>query len=224
VSAQTAHLFLLDDLEDAGETKKLAKSELDALRAVAAWITSFIARPHKEIGRVGTVCPFVPHALERKTVWLAPEHSAGQSVADVVQLMNGYKRLLLDAQPVDGEDAIYKAIVVVFTDLAADRAQDFLDSVLKQLAIAWYAQDGVVLGPFFERNELTAIHNKNFRPFTPPVPFLLVRPAVVSDWKFFIDNDEWLDVWARRFGVSAVHALAERLRGLPWRETGAVSD
>jgi hypothetical protein len=48
------------------------------------------------------------------------------------------------------------------------------------------------------------------------VPFLFVRQGVISDWKFFLDNDEWLDLWARRFGESAVQALAEELRRLPW--------
>ena len=55
-----------------------------------------------------------------------------------------------------------------------------------------------------------------FRPFQSPVPFLFVRQGVISDWKFFLDNDEWLDLWARRFGESAVQALAEELRRLPW--------
>jgi hypothetical protein len=44
-----------------------------------------------------------------------------------------------------------------------------------------------------------------------------VRHGVISDWKFFLDNEDWLSLWARRFGESAVHALAEELRRLPWR-------
>jgi hypothetical protein len=43
-----------------------------------------------------------------------------------------------------------------------------------------------------------------------------VRQGVISDWKFFLDNDEWLNLWAGRFGESAVQALAEELRPLPW--------
>jgi hypothetical protein len=39
---------------------------------------------------------------------------------------------------------------------------------------------------------------------------------VISDWKFFLDNEEWLNLWARHFGESAVQALAEELRRLPW--------
>ncbi len=43
-----------------------------------------------------------------------------------------------------------------------------------------------------------------------------MRLGVVSDWKFFLDNEETLSLWARRFGESAVPALAEELRRLPW--------
>jgi hypothetical protein len=72
------------------------------------------------------------------------------------------------------------------------------------------------MGGFSEGNEGTAIYNASFRPFTSPVPFLLARQAVVGDWKFFLDDDEWLDLWARRYGDSGARALAEELRRLPW--------
>lgn len=49
------------------------------------------------------------------------------------------------------------------------------------------------------------------------MPFLFVRQGVISDWKFFLDKEDWLNLWARRFGESAVHALAEELRRLPGR-------
>jgi len=42
-----------------------------------------------------------------------------------------------------------------------------------------------------------------------------VRYGVISDWKFFLDNEDLFNLWARRFGESAVHALAEELRRLP---------
>ncbi len=221
--AQTANLFLLEDLEDVDRTRELAESELNALLAVADWIKTFVARPHEDLGRAGSVCPFVPEALERKTLWLAPEQLTGRSVSDVVQLMNGYKSLFLGAQPIHGDDANYKSIVVVFTDLAADRAKDYFDGVLQQLGAPSYAEDGLVLGGFYETNEGSAIYNPSFRPFTAPVPFLLMRHAVISDWKFFLDNEDWLNLWARRFGESAVQALAAELRRLPWRATAEKS-
>ena len=56
---QTTNLFLLEDLEDVGKTSGLAESDLEALQAVADWIKTFVVKPYKDLGRAGTVCPFV---------------------------------------------------------------------------------------------------------------------------------------------------------------------
>jgi hypothetical protein len=55
-----ANLFLLEDLEDVSRTSELAESELGALQAVADWIKTFVAKPHKDLGRAGAVCPSCP--------------------------------------------------------------------------------------------------------------------------------------------------------------------
>jgi hypothetical protein len=214
---RTANLFLLEDLDDVNRTRQVAERDLAALRTVADWIKTFVAKPHKDLGRAGPVCPFVPDSLERKTLWLAPEQISDRDVPAVVELMNGYKSLFLDAQPKEGDAANSKVIVVVFTDLPADRAQGLFGDVLQRLAAPSYVEDGILFGPFYEGNKGTALYNSGFRPFQSPVPFLFVRQGVVSDWKFFLDNQEWLGFWARRYGESAVQALAEELRRLPWR-------
>jgi hypothetical protein len=219
-TARTTNLFLLQDLEDVSRTGQLAESDLEALRAVADWIKSYVVRPNKDIGRAGTVCPFVPGSLERKVLWLAPEQIADRDVPEVVELMSGYKRLLLDTRPTEGDDVIYNVIVVVFTDLPADRAQGVFDDVLEHLAVPSYVEDGILFGPYYEGNKATALYNSSFRPFESPVPFLFVRHGVTSDWKFFLDNEEWLNLWARRYGESAVQALAEELRRTNWRQLG----
>jgi hypothetical protein len=214
---QTADLFLLEDLEDVERTSGLAERDRGALRAVADWIKTFVVRPHEDLGRAGPVCPFVPGALERRTLWLAPEHIADRDVPQVVELMSGYKRRFLDTEPTAGDDANDKVIVVVFPDVSADRARGVFDEVVEQLAVPSYVEDGIVFGPFYEGNEGTAIYNASFRPFQSPVPLLFVRQGVVSDWKFFLDKPDWLSHWAHRFGESAAHALAEELRRQPWR-------
>jgi hypothetical protein len=217
--AQTTNLFLLEDLEDHSRTRELGGSDLDALRAVADWIEAFVVKPHQDLGRAGTVCPFVPGSLERKTLWLAPEQIAGRDAPEVVELMNGYRRLLLDTRPTDGDDVVYNVIVVVFSDLPADRAQGVFDGVLRELAVPSYAEHGILFGPYYQGNEGTAVYNSSFRPFQSPVPFLFVRHGVTDDWKFFLDDEEWLNLWARRYGESGAQALAEELRRLPWRRS-----
>jgi hypothetical protein len=216
-AAQT-NLYLLEDLDDASKTRRLANSDLAALRTVANWVESFVVRPNKDLGRDGPVCPFVPVAKQRKILWLAPEHVAGRSVTDVIQLVDGYKRQFQHSRPVHGDGPHYESLVVVFTDLSVDRTKVLFDDLLKQLAVPSYVEEGLVMGPFYEGNEGAAIYNRSFRPFTPPLPFLLMRHAVISDWKFFLDDDEWLNRWAHRYGESAVRPLAEELRRLPWRE------
>ena len=215
--SNTHNFYLHEDLDDASKTSGLAESDLAALRTVTDWIKSFVARPHKDLGRNGPVCPFVPEGLDRKTLWFASEHIADRSVPEVVQLMNEYKTQFLQTQPIDGDGANYKVIVVVFPDLRADHAQGVFGDVLQQLALPSYEKDGILFGPFYEGNQGTALYNSGFRPFQSPVPFLFVRLGVISDWKFFLDNDDWLNLWARRYGASAVRALAEELRRLPWR-------
>jgi hypothetical protein len=53
------------------------------------------------------------------------------------------------------------------------------------------------------------------------VPFLFVRNGVVSDWKFFIDDEEQVSRWADRYGGDGARALADEVRHLPWHEMRA---
>ena len=216
VQPQTANLFLIKDLDEAGRTSRLAESDLTALRAVADWTNKFVVQPNHDLGRPGPVCPFTVRAIEQDALWLAAERSAGRSKADVIQLIGSYQQLLLANPPIDGDAAGNKSIVIVFTDLPAVRASDFLGAALEQIAMPSYVKDGLVMGPFYEGNAGTAIYNPNFRPFTSPVPLLLMRRAVISDWKFFLNDENWLRLWARRYGDAAVEALAGELRRLPW--------
>jgi hypothetical protein len=130
-----------------------------ALDAAEGWIETFIAKPDEPIGRAGPVCPFVPGAIERGTLWLAAERIAGRSVADVVPIIESY------------------------------------------------------------RTQLLAIRNPHFTPFKSPVPFLILRHAFIDDWMFFLEDEAWLDIWARRFGPAALAALAGRLRRTNWKAT-----
>ena len=217
MEAQSTRLLHPDDLEEAGRTSGLADRDRDALRAVSDWINDFVARPHKDLGRGGAICPFVPGSLERGTLWLAVEHVAHLRESDVAELMRDYKRLFLQVAPADSDDAIYKTIIVVFPDLPAERAGALFNDVLDQLAEPSYEEDGILFGPFYDGNEGTALYNSNFRPFQSPVPFLFVRHTVLGDWKFFVDDDALLDRWARHFGPAATVALGAELRRLPWR-------
>jgi hypothetical protein len=109
IPASPKTLLLPEELDDARTAGGLAPGDGDALRAVAAWITDFVARPHEDLGRQGPVCPFVPAALARHTLWLAPEHVGQRSSQEVAELVMSYQALFKDAPPHDGDDATYKS-------------------------------------------------------------------------------------------------------------------
>lgn len=210
------NLIPFDSRHELERTRHLAESDREALRAVADWVEAFVVRPHPDLGRAGPVCPFTPQAIDHGTLWLAAERSAGLGTPGLVQLVSGYQRALLANPPVEGDAAVNKSIVIVFTDLPATQASDFFAGALEQIAVPSYVEQGLVMGPFFEGNEGTAIYNPGFRPFQSPVPLLLIRRAVVSDWKFFLNNESWFNLWSRRFGEAGIKALADELRLLPW--------
>ena len=136
--------------------------------------------------------------------------------------MNGYKKLLLDAQPTEGDDAIYRVIVIVFTDLPAERAQDVFDEVLKAAGSSVVCGPSNSLWPVLRRKRGDCgLQLPRFRPFQSPVPFLFVRYGVISDWKFFLDDEEALNRWARQYGEYTVPTLAKELRRTNWRQLGA---
>ena len=216
MASETTQLLRPDELVDSGKGDLPARDR-EALRAVGAWLDDFITKPHRDLGRSGTVCPFVPGSLERRTLWLAAEHIADTDAAGVADLMQAYRRLLLDTAPPGADVAMYSTIIVVFPDLPAERAGQLFGEVLGQIGEAAFEEEGIIFGPFFEGNDGTAIYNSEFRPFQSPVPFIFVRYTVPSDWKFLIDDDAALTRWARHFGSAGTAVLAKELRRMPWR-------
>ena len=86
MQTQMARLLLPDDLHGAGSAG-LPDGDLAALRAVADWIKAFVVNPHPDLGRPGPVCPFVPEALARGTLWLAAERIADHALPEVVDVI-----------------------------------------------------------------------------------------------------------------------------------------
>ena len=215
MAPQSTRILRPEDLDDVGRTSGLAVTDRYALRAVSEWIKDFVARPHKDLGRDGTVCPFIPGSLKRRTLFLLPTRSP---IGTYRRSSSSWTTTSASSSPRHLRMATTrstKTIIVVFTDLPAERAADLFNEVLGQLAGPSYEEDRIIFGPFYEGNDGTAIYNPSFRPFQSPVPFLFVRHTVLSDWKFFVDDPDWLDRWARSFGPSATGALAEELRRLP---------
>jgi hypothetical protein len=152
------------------------------LRFVLDWIREFLARPHPQLGRTGSVCPFVPVALGLDTIWMAAVAEATPSFEHISAIITDYRDVFLATEPTRGPEALNKAILVVFPSLSANGADGaaVIDRVQANLK-RYFVEMGLMLGEFHAANESPA-----FRPLRSPIPMLAIRHMVESDLPFLI--------------------------------------
>jgi hypothetical protein len=152
------------------------------LAVTAAWMRRFLARPHRDLGRSGPVCPFVPGAIVQDTIWLA-DCSLGRGDRDaIIEIIGLFRDLFLQLEPKSGEQAQWKAMVIVFPNVPVEDA-DVIDHVQSELK-ARFVDAGLMIGEFHERNESPGLRNENFRPLRSPIPALAIRHMVETDLPF----------------------------------------
>jgi len=156
-----------------------------SLRCVLEWVRVFLARPNPQLGRKGTVCPFVPTALTLDTIWMAEVPEADPSFERIATIISEYRDVYLSMEPTSGAEAKNKAFLVVFPALVArgaDGAQ-VVDKVQANLK-KYFVETGLMLGEFHAANESPGLHNPEFRPLRSPIPMLAIRHMVESDLPF----------------------------------------
>ncbi len=153
-----------------------------ALGSTVNWIREFLARPHRDVGRAGPVCPFTPMALELDTIWLAeiaePEPDP-QRIQDVVEQC---RQVFLETEPREGAMAINKVFMVVFSSLDASDAP-MIDAIQTRMKPN-FVDVGMMLGEFHANNDTPGLRNPDFRPLRSPIPMLVMRHMVESDLPF----------------------------------------
>lgn len=155
----------------------------DALVETGRWVRNYLAMPHRDLGRTGTVCPFVPEALELDTVWLTVVHTSRAEREQVERVVAGGVDLFLGLEPRAGERSLFKALLIIFPRIAQEEAADFIDGVQRRLKPV-FVERGLMLGEFHRHNATPGIYNPAFNPLRSPVPMLAIRSMVESDLIF----------------------------------------
>lgn len=182
-----------------------------ALRATAAWVRDFLAQGHRSIGRSGTVCPYVPQALELDSIRLAAIRGSRPSVAEVDALVDSCREYLRGDSPESGQRRLdlFRAVLVVFVDVTAEDASDVVDASQWRLKPA-VVRDGLMIGEFHARNRTPGLHAPDFFPLRSPHPLLALRWMVESDVVFLGRPEEPPDRRAA-FLESFLRVLGPRL-------------
>lgn len=157
------------------------------LRCVLEWIRSFLARSHPQLGRSGSVCPFVPIALGLDTIWMAEVTETTVNFDRICAIITNYRNVFLGTEPKSGPEAMNKAFLVVFSSLAASGSDGaaVVDRVQAHLK-KYFVEMGLMLGEFHAANESPGLRNPDFRPLRSPIPMIAIRHMVESDLPFLI--------------------------------------
>lgn len=191
-------LYTPDDIEQ-------LQQDLPYLIDTWQWLKNFLARPHPHLGRPGPVCPFVPKAMKLNCIRLKVIRSDNLVQQQVVDIVLPYLNTFLELEPTEPEeDALNKAILLLFPDISHENAPQLIDSVQKQLK-PLFVDSGLMLGEFHKRNETPGLHNPDFRPLRSPIPMLAIRFMVESDLSFLQSADDlntrirYLEAYLKRF-------------------------
>ncbi|MBR8840737.1 MAG: hypothetical protein DSM106950_43910, partial [Stigonema ocellatum SAG 48.90 = DSM 106950] len=142
------------------ELKQL-QQDLPYLIEISEWVQSFLAQPHPDLGRPGSVCPFVPHALKSNSILLAAIRAKNLQPQQVEEIVLGYRDIFLEIEPQATEAALYKAILLVFTDILLEDTNKLIDGVQQKLK-PLFVESGLMLGEFHNLTESPGLHNPNF--------------------------------------------------------------
>lgn len=195
-------------------------ADLPVLERVGRWCREFLMRPHPELGRGGSVCPYMSKAMGLGRVAFAVVRTAGRTDDEIDTVIAQFRQVFLDMEPVSGPESLEKAILIVLPDVSEQDAPAMVDETHRRLK-AGFVDSGLMIGKFHPASEQGGLHNPGFRPLRSPVPLLAIRYMVGSDLPFLNRPDDpaqdrvaFLQSYERRFDGDPDTRWAERGRAV----------
>ncbi|CAL2058600.1 MULTISPECIES: DUF6875 domain-containing protein [Streptomyces] len=170
-----------------------------ALEAADGWLSDYIRRPHRELGRTGPVCPFVEPAqragaLEVRVRLVGPTPS--QTLIDEIVRCGLDEFSEFDWK---AGNPNLRSLLLVLPDLPPEQLHllDAAHTALKPEAV----HRGLMIAQFHEKCREKAARNPEFEVSHAPVPMMAVRSMAIHDVLFLADRREWFEEYASRFGA-----------------------
>ncbi|MFI9509470.1 DUF6875 domain-containing protein [Nocardia sp. NPDC052566] len=188
-----------------------AGSHRDA-QVLVRWVAERLIHPDPGLGRDGPVCPFVRQATKRRALWAAMVPGGDDlttaamtaAVDDAIDL----HRALRDAEP---ENRLL-ATLTLFPGLTRHQLVDTVHLARKTGVV----EQGLMLGQFYPGCAVSGLWNRDFHPLDAPVPMLVIRRMMNTDFPFLAARTEWLYSYLSHVAPDLPrnlrHAIADRLR------------
>lgn len=188
------------------------QEDLEPLRTIVSWATEYLSRPHPELGRPGAVCPFTPPALRRNLFFLTVIRGAELRLEDVGDVVRAYRDWFMELPPMDPRQAQYKTINIIFPDLPEAAWKTLIEATQDRLK-AEYVPLGIMIGEFHPGPpDKAALWNPDFRPLRCPLPMLVIRHMVPTDFVFLRDRPDFMSAYLRLQGGRVPLVIRDEVR------------
>ncbi|MFD0365699.1 DUF6875 domain-containing protein [Nocardia sp. GCM10030253] len=168
------------------------KSTVDVVKT---WAQDHLTVTHPELGRDGPVCPYVAPSIRRDLMWIGRVSGARPWPSFVRLVLSDAMELFPALPPTEGGAAVLRTLVTVLPDL---RDYSLIDELHQELKSA-FVERGIMLGQFYPGCDQPGLWNKDFRPLDAPVPMLVVRNMMATDFPFLLERPEWMSAYVKKF-------------------------
>ncbi|WP_229740004.1 DUF6875 domain-containing protein [Nocardia rhizosphaerihabitans] len=179
-------------LSSSGEGSRFTQDLLDRVRT---WAHDHLTQPLDAIGREGPVCPYVGPAMRRDLIWVGRVAGAQPWPAYVRLVLSDALELFPKLPPDNGGSAVLRCLVTAMPDLHDYTLIDDLHAELK----TQFVERGLMLGQFYPGCTQPGLWNKQYHPLDAPIPMLVVRTMMATDFPFLLDRPEWMSAYVKKF-------------------------
>ena len=192
------------------------RQHLDDVQQVVHWVHDYLSKPHPELGRKGPVCPFVPTALEMKSLYMSI-YEGDLEQDDIRQIALNERDRFLEVEPKTGNNAQFKSILMLFPNVPQQRAMSLVEAVQEDLRFE-FVPLGLMIGEFHSGPpNKPGLWNDKFLPLNCPIPMLVIRHMVPTDILFLKDEKALMSGYLKVYGdmvpskfKQMVHEAADR--------------
>jgi hypothetical protein len=107
-----------------------------------------------------------------------------------------------------GEVHMLHSVLILFPDVSLEEATELIDRTKEELKTS-FVEQGLMLGEFHAINASPGLHNPAFKPLRSPVPMLVIRRMVMTDFVFLNRSEydpatrlRYLEVYLKVSGIA----------------------
>jgi hypothetical protein len=182
-----------------------------AMDVVRTWADDHLTAEDPELGRDGPVCPYVAPSIRRDLMWVGRIPGARPWPSFVRLVLSDALEIWQHLPPIEGGAAALRTLITVLPDL---RDYRLIDEMHQELKTAFVTR-GTMLGQFYPGCDQPGLWNKDYRPLDSPIPMIVVRSMMTTDFPFLLAEPEWMSAYVKKFAPALPshvrHAVVSRL-------------